>query len=89
MTAFADGKIIASKSALAIMTSHTALRPRACVMIQRRRLRNLSSLRHCGPDLVAFVAIFFLMLGMTEADAESLREFRSAPIATQLMAGAA
>jgi hypothetical protein len=80
VTTFADGKIIASESALAIVTTLAALGTSRCMMIQRRRLSDLSSLWHCGPDLMALVATFFLMLGMTEANTESLRVFGCAPV---------
>jgi hypothetical protein len=59
------------------------------MMIQRLGLSYLSSLWHSRPDLMAFVTSYFLMLCMTEANAESLRKFRSASIAAQLMARAA
>jgi len=89
VAALADRKIIAAKSPLPIVTTHTTLRAGRCVMIQRLGLSYLSSLWHSRPDLVAFGASYFLMPRMTEANAESLRKFRSASIAAQLMTRAA
>ena len=55
-------------------------------MMQRCRRSHLSSLRHSRPNLMAFVASYFLMFGMTEADAESLGRFGSASIAAYCVA---
>ncbi len=54
-------------------------------MVKRLRGCNLSALRHSRSNLVAFVAGYFLMLGMVESYAECLREFRTTGIPTQLM----
>ena len=80
MAAFAHREIIPAESPLAIVTTHTALRAGARVMVQRLGRSHLSLLGHSRPDLMAFVAIYFLMFGVTETDAESLCEFRSAPV---------
>jgi len=82
VAAFAGRKIIPAESSLAIVTTHTTLRAGPCVMIQRLGLSHLSSLWHSRPNLMTFVASYFLMFGMTEANAESLGGFRSAPVAT-------
>jgi len=56
VAAFTGGKIIATKSSLAIVAAHTTERALLCVMIQRRRLGDLPSLWHCRPNLMAFGA---------------------------------
>ena len=81
MTAFTTGKIIAAESTLSIMARHAALRAWAGVMIQRLRLSDLSALRHPRLDLMAFITTFFLVLRMTEPNAESLRVLGSAAVA--------
>jgi len=81
VTTFADRKIIAAESALAIVAAHAAFTAGLCVMIQRRRRGNLPSLRHSRSDLVALVTTDFLMSRMIKADAEGLCEFRSATVA--------
>jgi hypothetical protein len=73
----ADGKVITAKRSLAVMASHATLAAAGCVMIKRFRRRDLSSLRHTRSDLVAFVASYFLMLGMIESHAEGYGESRS------------
>jgi len=85
----ANRKVIAAERALAVMASHTAHPAAARVMIQRFGRGDLSSLRHAGSNLVAFVASFFLMLCMTKANAECLRERRRPRISAQLMTSAA
>jgi len=50
-------------------------------MIQRLGRSYLSLRWHSRHNLMAFVAGYFLMFGVIKADAESLREFRSAPVA--------
>src|SRR5438552_8013333 len=69
------------------MASHAALPATRCVMVKRFRRGDLSSLRHSRSNLVAFVAGYFLMLGMIESHAECLGEFRTPRIPTQLMTG--
>jgi hypothetical protein len=56
VAAFTGGKIIATKSSLAIVAAHTTERALLCVMIQRRGLGDLPSLWHCRPNLMAFGA---------------------------------
>ncbi|HJT29594.1 MAG TPA: hypothetical protein VJ784_19425 [Pyrinomonadaceae bacterium] len=63
------------------MTTHTTLRARPGVMIQWLGRAYLSLWWRSRPDLMTFVASFFLMFGVTKANTESLREFRSAPVA--------
>jgi len=85
----ANSEIITAESALAVMTSQTALRSTCGVMIQRFRRRDLSALRHSGSNLMAFIAGNLLMLCMTKANAECLRERRRSRISAQLMTSAA
>jgi hypothetical protein len=59
---FADGEVVTAKRALAVMARHAACRSTRRVMIERLRRRNLSALRHAGPDLVALGAGDFFML---------------------------
>jgi hypothetical protein len=80
VAAFAGRKIIPAESSLAVVTTYTTLRAGPCVMIQRLGLSHLSSLWHSRPNSMAFVASYFLVPGMIEANAEGLCEFRSASI---------
>jgi hypothetical protein len=57
------------------------------MMIEWLRRRDLPALWQAGPDLMTFIASYFLMLRMVKADAECGRRFRSARIAAQLMTG--
>jgi len=82
-------EVIAAKRALAVMASHATLRATGCVMVKRLRRRNLFSLRHACSNLVAFVAGYFLMLGMIESYAEGYGGLSSPGIPTQLMTRAA
>jgi len=89
MAAFTGGKIVSAESALAIVATHTTERVFPGVMIQGRGRRNLPSLWLARSNLMAFIAGYFLMLRMIEADSEGLGELRSARVAAQLMASAA
>src|SRR5204862_5104306 len=89
MATFASGEIFTAKSALAVMAGHATLPTTGCVMVERLRRRNLPSLRHAGPDLMAFSAGKLLMLCMTKANAECLRERRRPRISAQLVTSAA
>jgi hypothetical protein len=71
------------------VAAHAALGAGFGVMIQRGRGIDLSSLRHSCFNLVAIDTSDFLMFRMTEPNAESLCDFRSAPVAAQLMTRAA
>lgn len=85
MATLANSEIITAERALTVMASHATLRPPRGVMIERLRRGDLPSLRHTGSDLMAFTACNLLMLCMTKADAECLRERRRPRIPTQLM----
>jgi hypothetical protein len=89
VTTFTNGKIITAKSPLPIVTAHAAFSAGSGVMIQWCRRSDLSTLRHSRSNVVAIDASVFLMFRMTKANAESLSEFRRAPVAAQLMTGAA
>lgn len=56
MAAFANGKVIVAKGALAVMTSRATLPASGGVVIERLGLRDLPALRHAGANLMAFVA---------------------------------
>jgi hypothetical protein len=86
VTAFTDSEIIVAKSALTVMTRHTALRPTRRVMIERLRRGDLPPLRHACLYLMTLVAGHLLVLRMTKADSERLRELGCTGITTQLMA---
>ena len=78
-------EVIVAKRALAIVASHAALPATRRVMVERFRRGDLSSLRHSRPNLVAFVAGYFLMPGMIESHAEGRGRRGSPGIPTQLM----
>jgi len=75
-----DSKIIAAERAFTVMTSHATLSPSRSVVIERLWRSDLSSLRHTGSDLMAFIACYFLMLRVAEADSECRRKFRRARV---------
>jgi hypothetical protein len=79
---FADGEVVTAKRSLAVMARHAAWRSTRRVMIERFRRGNLSALRHAGPNLVAFGAGNFFMLGVIKADPECLSRFRGPGITT-------
>ena len=54
-------------------------------MVKRFRRCDLSSLRHARLNLVTFVAVHFLMLGMIESNTKAYGGLRSPGITTQLM----
>ena len=56
MAAFANGKIVVTEGALAVMTGHATLAAPQGVMIERFRLSHLATLRHAGTNLMTFVA---------------------------------
>ena len=85
MAPLTNCEVIAAKRTLAVMASHAALRATRCVMVERLRRGDLSSLRHSRSHLVAFVAGYLLMFGMIKADAESLGGLSCPGIPTQLM----
>jgi hypothetical protein len=90
MTSLTNRKIVIAKRAFAVMTGRTALASSAGVMIQRRRRRDLASLRHTGAHLMAVVTVsFWIMLSVTEPDSERGHVLRCARIYAQLMTSAA
>jgi len=72
VAAFANGKIIAAKSALAVMTRHATQAALRGVMIQGVRRRDLSPLWQARSYLMAFATSHFLMFRMTKAYAKCL-----------------
>jgi hypothetical protein len=66
VTPLANGKIVAPKRPLTVMTSHATLSPSRGVMIERFRRGYLFSLWHSSSDLMTFVAGVLLMFGVTK-----------------------
>lgn len=89
MAPLTNCEVIAAKRTLAVMASHATLPPTGCVMVERFRRGHLAALRHAGSNLMAFNAADLLMLCMTKANPECLRERRRPRISAQLMTGAA
>jgi len=78
MTAFTNCEVIAAKRPLSIVTRHATLPRSGCVMIERLRRSDLSALWHARSNLMALVAVLFLMLRVTKTDSKSLRKSRCA-----------
>jgi len=85
MATLANGKVIAAKRTLAVMTSQAAFPAAVCMMVKRFRRRHLSALRHSRSYLVTFVAGYFLVFGMIESHAERRGGLGSAGVTTQLV----
>ena len=85
---FTNCEIITAERALTVMAGHATLTATGRVMIERFRRGDLFSLRQAGPHLVAFVAGYFFMLRMVEADFECRRRLRRPGIPAQLMTSA-
>jgi hypothetical protein len=85
VTPFTNCEVIVAKRTLAIVASHATLPATCGVMVKRFRRCDLFSLGHSRLDLVAFVAGYFLMLGVVESHAECRGGLRSPGIPTQLM----
>jgi hypothetical protein len=62
MTSFANRKVVAAKSTLAVMARHATERTACRMMIEWLGRSHLSSLRHSRSNLVTLVAIHFLMI---------------------------
>lgn len=89
MAAFANGKVLATKRALPVVTSQATLSAPGSVMIERLGLRDLPALRHAGANLMTLFAGSLLVLRMAEAHPKCLRELRGARIPSDLVTGAA
>ena len=85
MTTLADGEIVSTKRAFAVVTGGTTQPPSGRMMIERGGLRDLPPLQHAGPDLMTFLARGLFMLVVTEAHTKGLRELRRAGITAELV----
>ena len=92
MATLTRGEIFAAEGAPAVVTGHAGKRARRGVMIQGLRSRDLSGLRHPGPNVVAVVtaqAFVRPVLRVTEVDRVGCGHLRRAHARTQIMTSAA
>jgi len=85
VAALTNRKIVAAKSALAIVAAHAALTAASCVMVQWLRSRYLSPLSHAGPHLMTFITPQVIVFPMTKVYSVSLCKLWRARITAELM----